>query len=118
MIEVTLQPGDTAISSITVREVWKGIEKKRFSDPITAKAIADSAQRVFDAYAGRILPFNTKVAAEWGRMLAQSEKHISDTGIAATAMVYKLAIVTRNTTDFRRRGVSELDPSKFRVQTP
>jgi hypothetical protein len=45
-------------------------------------------------------------------MLAESEKHIMDTAVAATAKIKKLTIVTLNTKDYKGRGVQLLDPSK------
>ncbi len=43
-------------------------------------------------------------------MLAQSNKHIDDTGLAATAAVNGLVVVTRNVAHLRGRGVPVLDP--------
>jgi toxin FitB len=45
-------------------------------------------------------------------LLAESERHVTDTGLAATARVYKLVLVTRNLEDFSGRGVATLDPYK------
>lgn len=45
-------------------------------------------------------------------MLAESEKHIDDTGLAATARVHNLVLVTRNLDHFSGRGASTLDPYK------
>ncbi len=42
-------------------------------------------------------------------MLAQSNKHVEDTGLAATAAVHGL-VVTRNVAHLRGRGVPVLDP--------
>ncbi len=60
----------------------------------------------------RILPVDSAVAQEWGRMLATREKHIDDAGIAATAKTHGLTVVTRNVADFRGRGVPLLNPYK------
>jgi predicted nucleic acid-binding protein len=45
-------------------------------------------------------------------MLAASDKHVDDTGLAATARVHGLIVVTRNIKDFDGRGVPLLDPFK------
>jgi hypothetical protein len=46
-------------------------------------------------------------------MLAGSGKHIDDAGLAATALVHRLVLVTRNTRDLLGRGVEMLDPFRF-----
>nr|BAA87650.1 tiorf25 [Agrobacterium tumefaciens] len=97
---------------ISVREISKGIEKKRKADDTVANAIAKAADAIFAAYQGRILPVDEAVARRWGQMLGQSEKNTDDTGLAATAQVNDLVIVTRNVADFQSRGVTVLDPFK------
>ncbi|MFI5012932.1 MAG: PIN domain-containing protein [Hyphomicrobiales bacterium] len=63
----------------------------------------------FDAFEGRILPIDRAAATTWGEALAQSEKHADDAGLAATAQVSGLIVVTRNTRHFTSRGVPMLD---------
>lgn len=103
---------DLAISALTVREVTKGIEKLRRSKPDVADQIATRVVAIFEALDGRILPVDRAVAAAWGEFLAASEKHADDAGLAATAHVHKLTVVTRNIRDFATRGVPTLDPFK------
>jgi hypothetical protein len=43
-------------------------------------------------------------------LLGESEKHIDDTGVAATARIHGLVSVTRNLADVAARGVAALDP--------
>jgi predicted nucleic acid-binding protein len=102
---------DLAISALTVREVSKGIARLRTS-PNVAAAIAARVTDVFDALDGRILPVDRSVAEVWGELLAVMEKHIDDAGLAATARSHGLVLVTRNTKNFARRGVSLLNPYK------
>ncbi|MDK4731495.1 type II toxin-antitoxin system VapC family toxin [Rhizobium sp. CNPSo 3490] len=108
----TVDDNDLAISVISVREISKGIEKKRQSDELTANTLAKAADGIFSAFAGRILPVDETVARCWGRALGQSDKHVDDAGLAATAEVHNLIMVTRNVSDFDGRGVAVLDPFK------
>lgn len=108
----TIDDTDLAISVISVREISKGIEKKRKTDDAVAHAIAKAADAIFAAYHGRILPVDEAVARRWGQMLGQSDKNTDDTGLAATAQVNDLIVVTRNVADFQGRGVTVLDPFK------
>lgn len=108
----TIDDIDLAISVLSVREISKGIEKKRQKDEVTAAIIEAGAIRIFNAYSGRILPVDDAVARCWGTALGQSDKHIDDTGLAATAKVNNLTMVTRNVADFEGRGVNLLNPFK------
>ena len=107
---------DLAISVITVREIWKGIEKKRTRNPGLANTLETTANAIFTAYQGRILSIDEAVAVRWGRLLGQSEKNVEDTGLAATALVHGLVLVTRNVSDVLGRGVDVLDPFKKPAQ--
>lgn len=103
---------DLAISALTVREVRKGIVRLRAKKPEVAQQIEDRVIGAFDAFGERILPVDRDVAALWGELLAESEKHIDDTGLVATARVHDLVLVTRNTDHAAGRGASTLDPYK------
>jgi predicted nucleic acid-binding protein len=108
----SVDDADLAISALTVREVIKGITKLRESKPNVAAAIAARMTTVFDAFDNRILAVDRAIAEVWGEMVATSEKHIDDTGLAATAWVHGLVLVTRNTKHVQGRGVKLLNPFK------
>ena len=98
------------LSTITLRELWYGVEKARMSRHADAEALAAQVIAVCEVYGDRILPIDERVARVWATMLAQSYKHIDDTGLAATAAVHGLVVVTRNVAHLRGRGVPVLDP--------
>ena len=81
----TVEDADLAISALTVREITKGVTKLRKTKPETAAALDAAISAIFDAFEGRILPFDRSVAAAWGEALGIREKHIDDAGLAATA---------------------------------
>jgi predicted nucleic acid-binding protein len=58
----TVDDPDLVLSVITVREICKGIEKKRATDPGLAATLATAADRIFSAFQGRILPIDEAVA--------------------------------------------------------
>ncbi|MFG1304692.1 type II toxin-antitoxin system VapC family toxin [Xanthobacter autotrophicus] len=108
----TVDDTDLVISALTVREITKGVVKLRTTKPDAAAALDRTVAAIFDAFEGRILPIDRVVAAVWGEALAASEKHLDDVGLAATARVHGLIVVTRNIKDFDGRGVKLLDPFK------
>jgi predicted nucleic acid-binding protein len=90
----------------------KGVAKLRKTKPEPAAALAATVAAIFDAFEGRILPVGRAVASAWGEALGESEKHVDDAGLAATARVHGLVVVTRNVKDFDGRGVNVIDPYK------
>jgi predicted nucleic acid-binding protein len=103
---------DLAISVLTVREVRKGIVRLKATKPNVANAIEDRVTEVFAAFSERILPVTREIANLWGELLGHSEKNIDDAGLAATARVHSLVLVTRNIRHVAGRGVATLDPFK------
>jgi predicted nucleic acid-binding protein len=108
----SVDDADLAISAPTVREIAKGVAKLRKTKPETSAALGVTVTAIFDAFEGRILPVDRAVAAAWGEALGDIEKHIDDAGLAATARVHGLIVITRNVNDFKRRGVEIFDPFK------
>jgi predicted nucleic acid-binding protein len=108
----TVDDADLSISALTVREVTKGVAKLRATKPEVAAALDIAVKTIFGAFEGRIWPIDRQVAAAWGEALGTSEKHVDDAGLAATALVHGLTVVTRNVKDFDGRGVKLVDPFK------
>ena len=76
-----------------------------------------SLERWFEAGVRRLhcLPWEAETGLRWAGLLASLRASgrampIKDSLIAATALVHGLAVVTRNRTDFRKAGVSIIDP--------
>ena len=61
-------------------------------------------------HAERILPVDSRVAEQWGRLTAMRAGSVIDTLMAATAQVFDLVLVTRNVKDVAWNGVSCLNP--------
>jgi predicted nucleic acid-binding protein len=106
----TVDDIELAIGVISVREICKGIEKKRSKNEVLGDRLEHVANGIFEAFQGRILGIDEHIARQWGKLLAQSERHVDDTGLAAIAAIHGLTVVTRNVTDFKGRGVDVLDP--------
>lgn len=103
---------ELAVSVLTVREVRKGIARLRQRKPDVAALIASRVDGAVSALGDRLLPVTREIAELWGELLADSEKHIDDTGLAATARIHDLVLVTRNLDHVAGRSVDTLDPFK------
>jgi predicted nucleic acid-binding protein len=108
----TVDDVDVAISALTVREVQKGVIKLRARKRDVADLIEERVLGAFEAFGERILPITREIAELWGELLAQSDKHVDDTGLVATARVHGLTLVTRNLKHVSGRGATTLDPFK------
>jgi predicted nucleic acid-binding protein len=104
--------GDLTVSVLTVREVRKGIVRLRATKPNVADDIEKRMMENLGLFGDRILPITREIADLWGELLGLSEKNIDDTGLAATARIHGLVLVTRNTRQVAGRGAATLDPFK------
>ncbi len=62
------------------------------------------------AAAGRILSVDLAVARQRARLHVPNPRAERDALIAATALVHRLKVVTRNVTDFEPMGVEIINP--------
>lgn len=82
----------------------------RARDARQAGALQTWLRQVVREHAERILPVDSRVAEEWGRLTAMRSGSVIDTLMAATAQVFGLVLVTRNVKDVAWTGVSCLSP--------
>ena len=101
---------DLFLSVITVGEIRKGIEQKRRTDPRRAQRLDATLATLRSAYHHRILAITEDVAEEWGRMCMVYPNHPVDNLLSATAKVYGMTLVTRNTKDVEIHGIPYLNP--------
>lgn len=102
------------ISAITRAEIELGIAL--LSDGRRKQGLQTAAARMFAEFTGRCLPFDEPAATRYGslvaaRMRAGSPISVEDGQIAAIALANRLALATRNVTDFSGiDGLSLIDP--------
>ena len=98
------------LSTITIGEVERGVERQRSRDPAYAEALQAWLERSLDRYRDRILPVTTAVARRWGRLSGRIGHDGIDLMIAATALEHSLTVATRNVRHFIPTGVAVENP--------
>jgi hypothetical protein len=101
---------DIHLSVLVVGELRRGVERLRGRDTRQASVLEAWLRQVVRDHADRILPVDSRVAEQWGRLTAVRSASVIDTLMAATAQVFDLVLVTRNLKDVAWTGVSCLNP--------
>ncbi len=101
---------DIGTSVVVLAEIRRGIELKRRRDAEQAGALDRWFAQMRARLGDRVLPVDEPVGEAWARLSVPDPLPFIDGLLAATAKVHDLTLVTRNTADVIRTGVSLLDP--------
>ena len=102
-------PQSLHLSAVSVGEIQTGIELTREQDSAKAALIEAWLDDLSRNYT--VLPMDAAVFRVWaGLMHRRSDTLNEDAMIAATAVVHRLTVVTRNVANFKHFGVSLLNP--------
>jgi len=104
-------PAELFLSAITVLEIEVGVLLVERRDARQGAMLRGWLEnQVLQAFDGRILPIDMAVARRCAALHVPDPKAERDALIAATALVHRLTVVTRNVADFDAMGVPLLDP--------
>ena len=99
------------LSVISVLEIEIGVLLAERRDTAQGTALRTWLDlHVMTAFAGRILPVDTAVVRHCARLHVPDKRPDRDALIAATAMVHRMTVVTRNVSDFASTGVGIINP--------
>ncbi|GDY23815.1 twitching motility protein PilT [Verrucomicrobiota bacterium] len=106
------------VSVLVLGEIRQGIERIRPRDPEQALALEKWLLWIATEFHDRVLPVDSQVADQWGRLGVQQPVPILDAYQAATALVHGLRVVSRDEPGFRGTGVTVINPfSKARLKS-
>lgn len=97
------------IAAVTFGELQAGVETTRQQDPDKAAAIETWIGDIAGSYS--VIPADETIFRHWARLMHRKSDHlIEDAIIAATAIVRRMTVVTRNVRDFEQFGVHTVNP--------
>jgi len=106
-----IPPAALYISVISVLEIEIGVLLVERRDRVQGKLLrAWFEDRVLPVFEDRILPIDTAVARRCAALHVPDPHSDRDALIAATALVHRMTVVTRNTADFDGTGAPLLNP--------
>jgi len=108
---VTKEQTPIYMSVISIGELRRGLEKIRHrGDENQAQVLEKWVKKVLTHYKDYLLDFDDEAAQVWGQLRVPNPEHALDKQIAATALLYDLTVVTRNTKDFLPCDVKLYNP--------
>jgi len=99
------------VSVITIEELEIGVllaERRDTQKGRVLRAWLD--KQVIPGFADRILPIDVQIAKRCAGLHVPNPRPLNDALIAATALVHRMTVVTRNVDDFASTGVTTLNP--------
>jgi len=99
------------ISAITLFEIELGAAQAARKDAVKGKVLRTWIEtQVMPAFRGRIIAVDAVVAQRCATLHVPDPRPQRDSLIAATALVHRMTVITRNVRDFEPMGVHLLNP--------
>jgi predicted nucleic acid-binding protein len=99
------------LSVITILELEIGVLRVRRKDAKAGAILHDWLhQFVLPAFSGRVLPADVEIVLRCAELHVPVNRSQNDALIAATALVHRMTVITRNVADFAPTGVQIFNP--------
>ena len=96
---------------MSVYEIEVGIRRIERRDPAQGEILRTwFSRRILPSFRARILPIDEAIAMQCAQLHVPDPRPERDSFIAATALVHRLTLVTRNVRDFVDTGVKFFNP--------
>jgi predicted nucleic acid-binding protein len=104
---------DLSVTALTIAEIRYGIA--RLPEGQRKQEVTAAANKLFSAFAQRVVPFDLAAATRYGDLVAGREANgrpisVFDAQIAAVCQACSATLATRNVKDFDGTGVVVIDP--------
>jgi predicted nucleic acid-binding protein len=104
-------PAELFISAITLFEIELGAVQAAWEDAVKGKVLRSWIDtQVMPAFKGRIIAVDAIVAQRCAALHVPDPRPQRDSLIAATALVHRMTVITRNVRDFEPMGVQLVNP--------
>jgi predicted nucleic acid-binding protein len=106
-----IDAGQLYVSAITILELEMGVLHMEMRDATQGAILrAWFTDRVLPEFSERVLPIDIAVARRCAQLHVPNRMAERDALIAATALVHRMTIVTRDAADFLKSGVAVINP--------
>lgn len=106
-----IHPSEFFLSAITILEIEAGVLMLQRRDKAQGAILRTWVdERVLPVFEGRILSIDTAVAQRCAALHVPNPRPERDALIAATALVHRLKLATRNVADFKGLDLEIVDP--------
>lgn len=107
----SVEPTALFVSVVTILEIEMGVLAVERRDATQGALLRRwLEEHVLPAFDDRILPVDTQVARQCAQLHVPDRRAERDALIAATALIHRMTVVTRDITDFEPMKVRLLDP--------
>jgi toxin FitB len=105
-----MPPENVFTSVVVLGEIRRGIELAASRDQLQAHPLEQWYATMRRRLGERVLVVDEAVMTMWSRITVPNKLPAYDSLIAATALVHRLAIATRNVADYRNVGLDVINP--------